>query len=96
MILENMQISATFKVEDDSVHTEVFKPYQKLRFPWGDTSGIDLDTLSQVIDEDILENIVKKHRLQYPENVKIKITFEVEDFIDADLEPLDKYNFNEE
>tara|TARA_R100001082_G_C4235180_1_gene104945 strand:- start:66 stop:338 length:273 start_codon:yes stop_codon:yes gene_type:complete len=90
MILENMQISATFKVEDGSVHTEVFKPY------WGNTSGIDLDTLSQVIDEDILENIVKKHRLQYPENVKIKITFEVEDFIDADLEPLDKYNFNEE
>ena len=88
MILEELKISATFKIEDGSVHTEVFNPH------WANTKYMQLSELPEIIIEDVLDTIVKKHRVEYPENVKISITFGVDDFIDEDLDPPDKYNLS--
>ena len=68
MILEKLQIHAAFKVEDGSVHTEVFNPH------WANTKYQELHELPEIIMEDILDPLIKKHKLQYPD-IKITITF---------------------
>jgi len=70
MICKNIKIRAAFKTEDGKKHTEVFNPH------WS-TPCIKLSELPKIIMEDILDPLIKKHKLQYPD-IKITITFGAE------------------
>ena len=87
MEIENLVITLAFKELGSDKLTVVNKPYKE--------KTVHLELVPMLVARE-LDQLVYDYRVEYPENVKIKITFEVEDFIDADLEPLDKYNFNEE